>query len=179
MRPRTHADLLAPDRVARLAGMVNPNTTPKYLRQFTRENYVSDALKMLHETMNGTQKFDVATLGGQIVQVAASPSVRVKAAVALVEAGLGKEGFETGDGAIPGVIALPELQLHPGDEIPAQYETADGMVLDVVEEEIEGAEREGAHDVAPPPIAEVETVNPAVVREVLARRNRAERNGHG
>lgn len=177
MRPRTADELTAPNRVARLAGMTNPNTTPKYLRQFAREHYVADALKMLYDTMQGTKKFDVATMSGAIVQVAASPTARINAARALVDAGLGKEGFETGDGAVPGVIALPELELHPGDEIPARFRVSGGDVLEVVEELVEEGERDGTRDEPPAPIAEVETVDPAVLRSVLARRPKGAARG--
>lgn len=171
MRPRTQEEILGSERVARLAGVLNPNSTPKYLRQFARENYVSEAMKFLYDTMRGVQKFEIATMEGKIVSVSASPTVRTNAARALVETGLGKEGFETGDGTIPGVIALPPLELHPGESPMRQLANAiASQALEFYVEEIEATDG-SAQDEAPVPVRDVEVVNPNVVASVLARRN--------
>lgn len=171
MRPRTQEEILGSERVTRLAGVLNPNSTPKYLRQFARENYVSDAMKFLYDTMRGVQTFQIATAEGDIITVAASPTVRTNAARALVETGLGKEGFETGDGTIPGVIALPPLELHPGETPMRQLANAiASQALEYYAEEIDATQGD-SEDRPPAPVREVEVVNPNVVRDVLARRN--------
>lgn len=141
MRPRTPRQLQAPERIAALS--VSPQSTPRAIREWIRQHYVSQAITRLYEMGMGITTFDVPTAVGSVVNVPASPSVQRAALAEVVRYGLPQQlGLVDGDGNdARGVIALPALELDAVQRVVhgqrGAAESADESTTDEGEEFVE------------------------------------------
>lgn len=161
-------------REALPAVVKQPTRTPRYLREFVREQYADTMLTRLFDIASGEAQFriPVAVPGGgkdfpphvEMVDAEAPAMVQTIAAKALIEVAIPKQmGLVDGDDKGTGVILVPAMETRDAED--ADFE--------VVEEEIgpESDARLEDRDIAPGPIEETATVNPVLVQRVLAKRN--------
>jgi hypothetical protein len=85
----------------------------KVIREFVRGHLVLPVLRRMYGIGMGTVKFEVPTMVGTVVQVAAPASVQRQALKDLLALGLPPQAspHDSGDDAHPGVLALGELEL--------------------------------------------------------------------
>lgn len=131
MRPRTRGQLDDAERLQAIA--TSPQHTPRAIRDWIRQHYVSAAVTRLYEIGMGLTRFEVPTAVGSIVNVPASANVQRAALAEVLTYGLPRQvGLSDDEGnSVPGVIALPALEMtatqrmvHGGEDM-AENETAD------------------------------------------------------
>lgn len=161
---KSEAEALLPERE-------QPAPTPRFLREFVRKQYANSSLARLYEIAQGEATFliPVAVPGMkdcpprvEMVEAEAPAMVQTIAAKALIEVAIPKQmGLVDGEDKGTGVIFMPAMETQAAED--ADYE--------VMEEEIgpESDARLEDRDVAPGPIEE--TVNPALVRRIVSKRN--------
>lgn len=176
--PRSRSELDSPERAAMLARKtLNPHLLPRFFRDLIREQYALDTVQWINRVRTGEETMTTVVTdtkktknadGSESVElvefrvdVPYPPAVRMAAAETLIGIAIPKQTNITDpDGeTVVGVVALPAVDSEVVED--AEYE--------IVEEDmLEAQERAG--DMAPPPVGDVETVDPRVVRAVRKRR---------
>lgn len=167
----------------------------KMVREYVRAVALEPAIRRLFKIGMGVERFEVATMMGNIIEVPASASTQVKALTEIINIGVpGQIGLVDGDGEVlPGVLALGPMQLDAarqaahGDRYIAagpspldnalrsmEERIADGEFETVEVEEGIGHEKQ-SDDVPPAPIAPINERN-RLEQEILAKR-RARKTG--
>lgn len=169
-----------------------------FVRDWVRSALVPDAVKRLFDIGMGVTRFDVPTMAGNTVNVAAPSSVQVRALQGVVAIGVPQQLGLTDDAdPVPGVLAVGEWELaaardevHPSDtrrltggiEVPERtepddcgdvlhsYQPPEGHEVVVVEDEDSHVTNDTRAEMPPPP---VDVDRNTLAREFLARRRAA------
>lgn len=202
-------DRVAADTVADISGQFGLHTA-KLIRDWTRSVLGVHALKRLFDIGMGVAEFDVPTMTGRVVTVPASAGVQVKALATIVAVGVPRQlGIvDQGDGELPGVFVLGELDLDearreahgerymrpdgalpamtdgrtgpPGEPLPPMAERIAAGEFELVEIEESAVDpgMVGDGDRAPEPLP---PAAPSLEQQILAKRRRqrsVKSNGH-
>lgn len=149
--------------------MNNPAQMPSYFRKLVREQMAAPALERLRQTAMGELVFKRPMIVNKVVEIiecAASEVTQRQALVDLLNIALPRQaGFVDDEGNNQtGVIILPPLDDDYSATLGARYE--------IVEEEVSPFSTEHREDREEASEYLEETVDPAIVAQILARRKR-------